>query len=178
INIKYGIDNYESNNESRLITAEYDNYYIVCSYHPNAGAKLKSLDKKLEWNKIFKEYIKLLDAKKPVIICGDLNVAHKEIDLKNPTTNSRSPGFTKDERDNMTDLLAAGFIDTYRNLYPDKEGAYTFWNYVSNARSRNAGWRLDYFLTSKRIVDNVCDNVIRSEVYGSDHCPVVLYLNI
>ncbi|KOX77974.1 Recombination repair protein 1 [Melipona quadrifasciata] len=178
INIKYGLDNAEFDNEGRLITAEYPNFYLLNAYVPNAGQKLVTLPKRLKWNEVFKDYVKGLDKKKPVIICGDLNVAHQEIDLKNPKTNTKNAGFTKEEREGMTDFLDAGFVDTFRALYPDKADAYTFWSYFANARSKNIGWRLDYFLISKRIKDNVCDNIIRNAIYGSDHCPIVLYINI
>ncbi|XP_006562877.1 uncharacterized protein LOC551153 isoform X2 [Apis mellifera] len=162
IDVKYGLNN-----------SEFDNEDV-----PNAGQKLVTLPKRLKWNEIFKTYVRNLDEKKPVIICGDMNVAHKEIDLRNPKTNIKNAGFTIEERDGMTDFLATGFVDTFRALYPDKTDAYTFWSYFANARSKNIGWRLDYFLVSERIKDNVCDNVIRDKVYGSDHCPIVLYINI
>ncbi|XP_033343240.1 exodeoxyribonuclease [Bombus vosnesenskii] len=178
IDIKYGLDNVEFDSEGRLITAEYSNFYLVNVYVPNAGQKLITLPKRLKWNEAFKAYVKNLDEKKPVIICGDMNVAHQKIDLKNPDTNKKNAGFTQEERSGMTDFLDAGFVDTFRALYPDKEGAYTFWSYFANARSKNIGWRLDYFLVSEQIKDNVCDNVIRDKVYGSDHCPIVLYINI
>ncbi|KAG6803654.1 hypothetical protein HZU73_01032 [Apis mellifera caucasica] len=178
IDVKYGLNNSEFDNEGRLITAEYLNFYLINVYVPNAGQKLVTLPKRLKWNEIFKTYVRNLDEKKPVIICGDMNVAHKEIDLRNPKTNIKNAGFTIEERDGMTDFLATGFVDTFRALYPDKTDAYTFWSYFANARSKNIGWRLDYFLVSERIKDNVCDNVIRDKVYGSDHCPIVLYINI
>ena len=145
---------------------------------PNAGRNLVTLPKRLEWNKIFKKFIKELDDQKPVIICGDMNVAHNEIDLTNPKTNTKNAGFTKEEREGMTDFLEDGYVDTFRKFYPDQTGAYTFWSYMRNARSKNIGWRLDYFIVSNRIVDNVCDNIIRSEVLGSDHCPITLFVNI
>ncbi|KAF7389168.1 hypothetical protein HZH66_010305 [Vespula vulgaris] len=178
INIKYGLNNSKFDEEGRLITAEYPNFFLLNVYVPNAGAKLVTLPKRLEWNEKFKLYVKELDKKKPVIICGDMNVAHQEIDLTNPKTNTKNAGFTKEERDGMTDFLDQGFVDTFRMLYPDKTGAYTFWSYFANARSKNIGWRLDYFLVSERIQNKVCDNVIRSNVYGSDHCPVVLYVTL
>lgn len=178
INVKYGLNNAKFDEEGRLIMAEYPNFFFINVYVPNAGAKLVTLPKRLEWNEKFKSYIKELDKKKPVIICGDMNVAHQEIDLTNPKTNTKNAGFTKEERDGMTDFLAQGFVDTFRMLYPDKTNAYTFWSYFANARSKNIGWRLDYFLVSERIQNKVCDNIIRSSVYGSDHCPVVLYINL
>ncbi|XP_017882083.1 uncharacterized protein LOC108626120 [Ceratina calcarata] len=178
IDIKYGLDNSEFDDDGRLITAEYPNFYLVNVYVPNSGQKLVTLPKRLKWNETFKAYIKELDEKKPVIICGDMNVAHQEIDLTNPKTNTKNAGFTKEEREDMTDFLETGFVDTFRALYPDKTGAYTFWSYFANARSKNIGWRLDYFLVSERIKDDVCDNVMRDKVYGSDHCPIVLYVHI
>ncbi|XP_054015018.1 exodeoxyribonuclease [Hylaeus anthracinus] len=178
IDVKYGLDDPEFDDEGRLIMAEYPKFYLINVYIPNAGQKLVTLPKRLQWNEVFKNYIKELDEKKPVIICGDMNVAHQEIDLTNPKTNTKNAGFTKEEREGMTDFLAAGFVDTFRALYPEKTGAYTFWSYFANARTKNIGWRLDYFLVSERIKDQVCDNVIRDKVYGSDHCPIVLYINI
>ncbi|XP_076175194.1 recombination repair protein 1 isoform X2 [Ptiloglossa arizonensis] len=178
IDIKYGLNNSEFDNEGRLIMAEYPKFYLIGVYVPNAGQKLVTLPKRLQWNEVFKTYIKKLDEKKPVIICGDMNVAHQEIDLTNPKTNTKNAGFTKEEREGMTDFLATGFVDTFRALYPERTGAYTFWSYFANARNKNIGWRLDYFLVSQRIKDKVCDNVIRNEVYGSDHCPTVLYINM
>ncbi|XP_011692239.1 PREDICTED: DNA-(apurinic or apyrimidinic site) lyase [Wasmannia auropunctata] len=178
ISVKYGLNNSTFDIEGRMITAEFPEFFVINVYVPNAGQKLVTLPKRLEWNKVFKKHIQELDQKKPVIICGDMNVAHQEIDLKNPKTNTKNAGFTKEERDDMTDFLAAGFTDTFRLLYPDTEGAYTFWSYFANARGKNIGWRLDYFLTSERIKNKVCDNIIRKQVYGSDHCPVILYLNL
>ncbi|XP_011859865.1 PREDICTED: DNA-(apurinic or apyrimidinic site) lyase-like isoform X1 [Vollenhovia emeryi] len=177
ISVKYGL-NESFDSEGRMIMAEFPEFFVVNVYVPNAGQKLVTLPKRLEWNKAFKKRIEELDQKKPVIICGDLNVAHQEIDLKNPKTNAKNAGFTKEERDGMTDFLAAGFVDTFRSLYPDTEGAYTFWSYFANARNKDIGWRLDYFLISERIKNKVCDNVIRKQVYGSDHCPVILYINL
>lgn len=178
ISVKYGLNNSDLDSEGRMITAEFLEFFIINVYVPNAGKKLVTLPKRLEWNKSFKKFVEELDEKKPVIICGDMNVAHQEIDLKNPKTNTKNAGFTKEERDGMTDFLSAGFIDTFRLLYPDKEGAYTFWTYFANARGKDIGWRLDYFLVSERIKNKVCDNVIRKQVYGSDHCPVILYINL
>ncbi|XP_019701139.2 uncharacterized protein LOC105192173 isoform X2 [Harpegnathos saltator] len=178
VSVKYGLNNSNFDSEGRIIAAEFPEFFMVNVYVPNAGQKLVTLPKRLEWNKIFKKYIEELDQKKPVIICGDMNVAHQEIDLKNPKTNTKNAGFTKEERDGMTDFLAAGFIDTFRLLYPDKEGAYTFWSYFANARNKDIGWRLDYFLASERIKNKICDNIIRKQVYGSDHCPVILYANL
>uniref|UniRef100_A0A0A9XDW2 DNA repair nuclease/redox regulator APEX1 n=2 Tax=Lygus hesperus TaxID=30085 RepID=A0A0A9XDW2_LYGHE len=132
----------------------------------------------MSWDEIFRNYLKELDAKKPVILCGDLNVAHEEIDLANPKTNTKSAGFTKEERENMTALLKEGFVDSFRQLYPGKTGCYTFWSYLGAARSRNTGWRLDYFVVSERLMDSVCDVAIRSKVLGSDHCPCTLFLHV
>ncbi|KAG5336610.1 RRP1 protein, partial [Acromyrmex charruanus] len=178
ISVKYGLNDSTFDTEGRIITVEFPEFFVINVYVPNAGQKLVTLPKRLEWNKLFKKHIEELDQKKPVIICGDMNVAHQEIDLKNPKTNTKNAGFTKEERDDMTDFLAAGFIDTFRSLYPETEGAYTFWSYFANARSKNIGWRLDYFLISERIKNKVCDNIIRKDVYGSDHCPVILYINL
>ncbi|XP_043274445.1 exodeoxyribonuclease isoform X2 [Venturia canescens] len=178
IEVKYGLPNSGCNDEGRCIMAEFEKFYLVNVYVPNAGNKLVTMPKKLKWNEAFKAFILKLDKEKPVIICGDLNVAHQEIDLKNPKTNTKNAGFTPEEREGMTDLLAAGFVDTFRDLYPEKTGAYTFWSYFANARAKNIGWRLDYYLVSERIKKNVCDQIIRDQVYGSDHCPVVLYINL
>lgn len=178
LDVKFGIEKTELDNEGRVITAEYEKFYLVNVYVPNAGQGLKSLPRRLEWDPAFRAYLKSLDEKKPVILCGDLNVAHNEIDLANPKTNTKSAGFTPQEREGMTELLKQGFVDTFRSLYPDKTGAYSFWTYMSNARSRNVGWRLDYFITSERFVPQICDNVIRNEVFGSDHCPITLFANV
>jgi len=178
LNISYGLSDSEFDDEGRLITAEYDNFYLLNVYVPNAGNKLVTLPKRLKWNEAFKKYIQDLDKKKPVIVCGDMNVAHQEIDLTNPKTNTKNAGFTQEERDGMTDFLKAGFVDTFRLFYPDKTGAYTFWSYFRNARSKNIGWRLDYFIVSERIKNKVCDVVNRDQVFGSDHCPVVFYATL
>ncbi|XP_018323973.1 DNA-(apurinic or apyrimidinic site) lyase isoform X2 [Agrilus planipennis] len=178
LSVSYGINNESHDEEGRCITTEYEKFYLVCVYVPNAGRKLVTLPKRLEWNESFKNYIKDLDKKKPVIICGDMNVAHNEIDIANPKSNTKNAGFTKEEREGMTDFLGEGFVDTYRELYPDNEGAYTFWTYMTNARSKNVGWRLDYFIVSSRFMENVCDNIIRNEVYGSDHCPITLFIAV
>ncbi|XP_063983408.1 DNA-(apurinic or apyrimidinic site) endonuclease [Diachasmimorpha longicaudata] len=178
LDVKMTMDGSPCNDEGRIITAEFENFYVVAVYVPNAGRGLVTLDKKLQWNESFKNYMTKLDEKKPVIVCGDMNVAHAEIDLANPKTNTKHAGFTKEEREGMTDFLGAGFVDTFRHLYPDQTGAYTFWSYMSDSRSRNVGWRLDYFIVSERIKDNICDNVIRNKVFGSDHCPIVLFANL
>nr|XP_018899599.1 PREDICTED: uncharacterized protein LOC109032096 isoform X1 [Bemisia tabaci] len=178
LSVKKGLGKPEHDEEGRVITAEYEKFYVVGTYVPNAGQGLKTLPKRLKWNTDFENYLKELDEKKPVILVGDLNVAHEEIDLANPKTNQKSAGFTKEEREGMTHLLKQGFVDTFRHLYPDKKGAYTYWTYLRNARANNTGWRLDYFVLSERLVPNVCDNVMRSKVMGSDHCPIVLFLHV
>uniref|UniRef100_A0A182VC98 DNA-(apurinic or apyrimidinic site) endonuclease n=1 Tax=Anopheles merus TaxID=30066 RepID=A0A182VC98_ANOME len=176
--VAYGLGDEEQDQDGRLLTAEYEKFYLVCVYVPNAGRKLVNLPKRLRWNEKFHQYLRDLDAKKPVILCGDMNVAHEEIDLANPKTNKKNAGFTPEEREGMTELLSYGFVDTFRKLYPDRTGAYTFWTYMGGARAKNVGWRLDYFITSERLASKVTDNVIRSQVFGSDHCPVTLFLNI
>ncbi|KAJ8866123.1 hypothetical protein PR048_033647 [Dryococelus australis] len=178
LSVTYGIGDKEQDKEGRTITAEYDKFYLVNVYVPNSGRGLVTLPKRLKWNQVLKDYLKKLDVKKPVILCGDLNVAHNEIDLTNPKTNTKNAGFTKEEREGMTELLEEGYIDSFRHLYPDKTGSYTFWAYFGNARAKNVGWRLDYFVLSERFVGNVCDCVNRSDVYGSDHCPITLFLNV
>uniref|UniRef100_A0A182SJK0 DNA repair nuclease/redox regulator APEX1 n=1 Tax=Anopheles maculatus TaxID=74869 RepID=A0A182SJK0_9DIPT len=178
IHVVYGLGDEEQDQDGRLLTAEYEKFYLVCVYVPNAGKKLVTLPKRLRWNAKFHQYLRELDAKKPVILCGDMNVAHEEIDLANPKTNRKNAGFTQEERDGMSELLSLGFVDTFRKLYPERTGAYTFWTYMGGARAKNVGWRLDYFITSERLADKVTDNVIRTQVYGSDHCPVTLFLNI
>lgn len=160
--------------EGRVITLEYEEFYLVCVYTPNAQDELKRLDYRMSWEDDFREYLCELDAKKPVIVCGDMNVAHEEIDLKNPKPNIGKPGFSYEERDKFTKLLSAGFIDTFRALYPDKRDAYSWWSYRMAARERNVGWRIDYFVASERLKDNIKDAYIFPEVMGSDHCPVGL----
>lgn len=162
--------------EGRVITAEYEDFYLVCCYTPNAKPELARLEYRMEWETDFRNYLLELDAKKPVVLCGDLNVAHTEIDLKNPKTNHKSPGFSDEERGKMTELLGSGFIDTFRTLYPDQTGAYSWWSYRFHAREKNAGWRIDYFIVSERLKDRIIDSKILTEVYGSDHCPVQLEL--
>nr|CAD7578477.1 unnamed protein product [Timema californicum] len=178
LNVTYGLNNKEYDTEGRVITAEYEKYFLVTTYVPNAGRGLVTLPKRMKWDPVLRNYLKDLDTRKPVILCGDLNVAHEEIDLANPKTNTKSAGFTQEERDGMTSLLKQGFVDSFRLMYPDKTGAYTFWSYMGNARARNTGWRLDYFILSERLKENLCDIIIRSDVYGSDHCPVTLLLNV
>ncbi|XP_032228962.2 exodeoxyribonuclease isoform X2 [Nematostella vectensis] len=178
IKVSYGMGNKEHDKEGRVITAEYEDFHLVTSYVPNSGRGLPRLGYRQQWNKDFLSYLKKLDEIKPVILCGDLNVAHKDIDLANPKTNTRTAGFTKEERADFTTLLGEGFKDTFRELYPDKKSAYTFWSYMGGARAKNVGWRLDYFVVSDRLVPKVCDSIIRSRVMGSDHCPLSLLLSI
>lgn len=170
----FGID--EHRHEGRVITAEFENFTLVCCYTPNSKDQLLRLDYRMAWEDDFREYLRELDAAKPVVLCGDLNVAHEEIDIKNPGPNRRNPGFTDEERGKMTELLAAGFTDTFRALHPAQAGAYSWWSYRFRARERNAGWRIDYFLVSDRLMGRVRNADIWSEVTGSDHCPVVLEL--
>lgn len=174
----YGIGIEEHDKEGRVVTLEYDNFYLVNVYTPNSQNGLARLPYRMTWEEAFLQYLKGLDAKKPVIICGDLNVAHKEIDLKNPKTNRKNAGFTDDERNKFTTLLEAGFTDTFRHLYPDLEGAYTWWSVVTKARERNVGWRIDYFVISTRLADKIEEAKIYADIYGSDHCPVGLTLNL
>lgn len=174
INVTYGIGIEEHDKEGRVITLEFENFYMVNCYTPNSGRELARLEYRMNWEDAFKAYLVKLDKQKPVIICGDLNVAHKEIDLKNPKSNRKNAGFTDQERGKIENLLNSGFTDTFRKIYPDKEGCYTWWSYMFNARTNNAGWRIDYFLVSDRISKNIKDAYIYSEIMGSDHCPVGL----
>lgn len=176
ISAAYGIDIEEHDKEGRVITLEYDDFYLVNVYTPNSKNELLRLPYRMEWEDAFRKYLLNLDAKKPLVLCGDLNVAHKEIDLKNPKTNRKSAGFTDQERGKFDELLNAGFVDTFRHLYPDQEEAYTWWSMISRARERNAGWRIDYFVVSARLADKIADAKIYAEIYGSDHCPVGLVL--
>ncbi len=162
--------------EGRIITAEYPDFYLVCCYTPNAQDGLKRLDYRMRWEDDLRAYLQSLDAVKPVVYCGDLNVAHEEIDLKNPKSNRGNAGFSDEERGKMTELLAAGFTDTFRYLYPDVTGVYSWWSYRFHARENNAGWRIDYFIVSDRLRQRVAESAIRTDVTGSDHCPVVLEL--
>jgi AP endonuclease-1 len=177
IRVNHGIGIKEHDSEGRVITAEFEKFYLITAYVPNSGRGLPRLDYRMKWDRDFAQYLKQLDDKKPVILCGDLNVAHKEIDLENPKTNTKTAGFTKEERDNFTQLLSKGFIDSFRHLYPDSKKSYTFWSYMRNARQKDIGWRLDYFVISQRILDNLVDNKIESKIMGSDHCPIVLFMN-
>lgn len=177
INVFYGI-NGNHTNEGRVITCEYENFYFVCCYVPNAQDGLKRIDYRMEFEDDMREYLSELDKKKPVIYCGDLNVAHNEIDLKNPKSNSGNAGFSDEERGKFSQLLESGFSDSFRTLYPDKTGAYSWWSYRFNARKNNAGWRIDYFIVSERLMEKVKDSIIYSEIMGSDHCPVGLIVEI
>lgn len=176
LSVTYGIGIEEHDREGRVITAEFDDFYLVNCYTPNSQRELARLDYRMTWEEDFKNYLKGLDEVKPVILCGDLNVAHKEIDLRNPSTNRKNAGFTDEERGKMTELLSSGFVDSFRHFYPDLEEAYTWWSYITKARTRNAGWRIDYFLVSEKFIDRVKDAKIYSEVMGSDHCPVGIEL--
>ena len=178
INCTYGINKEEHDKEGRVITLEFESFYFITVYTPNSKQELERLDNRMEWENEFRGYIKGLDKIKPVILCGDLNVAHKEIDLKNPKTNLRNAGFTIEERNKFTELLDEGFIDTYRYFNPDKEGAYSWWSYRFNARANNTGWRIDYFCVSERIKDKLTGADIHPEVLGSDHCPIELVVSI
>lgn len=177
LNVSYGIGVEEHDKEGRVITLEFDEFYMVNCYTPNSGRELARLDYRMTWEDAFRGYLKELDSKKPVIICGDLNVAHTEIDLKNPKSNRKNAGFTDEERGKIDMLLESGFTDTFRKIYPEKVAAYTWWSYMFNARANNAGWRIDYFLTSDRIGGNIKDAYIYSEIMGSDHCPVGLEID-
>ncbi|MED3691078.1 exodeoxyribonuclease III [Peribacillus butanolivorans] len=174
LSVKYGVGERGEEPEGRIITLEYEKFYMVNVYTPNAKRDLSRLDYRLEWEDEIRNYLRELDLVKPVIYCGDLNVAHQEIDLKNPKPNVGNSGFTLEERGKMTDLLDAGFVDTFRHFYPDQEGAYTWWSYMSKVRERNIGWRIDYFIVSRRIVDSLIGANIHCDIMGSDHCPVVL----
>ena len=178
INVTYDIGIAEHSYEGRVITLEMDKFYLVNCYTPNSKEKLARLDYRMKWEDDFRNYLINLDSKKPVILCGDLNVAHNEIDLKNPKTNRFNAGFSDEEREKMTKLLSSGFTDTFRYLYPDKESIYTWWSYRANARKNNAGWRIDYFIVSDRIIKNVQDSIIHDKVMGSDHCPVELLIDL
>lgn len=172
--VSYNLGIPEHDSEGRVITLEYGDFYLVCVYTPNSQDGLRRLDYRMSWEDDFRDYLCELDKAKPVIICGDMNVAHEEIDLKNPATNHMNPGFSDEERGKFTELLDAGFIDTFRSLYPDRAEAYSWWSYRAAARQRNVGWRIDYFVVSERLRDNIKDAYILPEVMGSDHCPVGL----
>lgn len=174
VSVAYGLGIEEHDHEGRVITAEFPEYYVVTCYTPNSQDGLKRLDYRMQWEDAFRAYLKALETKKPVIFCGDLNVAHQEIDLKNPKTNRKNAGFSDEERAKFTELLEAGFVDTFRYFYPDQEGIYSWWSYRFSARAKNAGWRIDYFCVSESLKDRLVDAKIHTEVLGSDHCPVEL----
>ena len=176
LSVMYGINIEEHDQEGRVITLEFEDFYMVTVYTPNSQNELKRLDYRMKWEDDFRNYLKELDDKKPVIVCGDLNVAHKEIDLKNPKTNRKNAGFTDEERNKFTELMEAGFIDTFRYFYPDKENIYSWWSYRFKAREKNAGWRIDYFCVSEKLEDRLVSASIHTEVLGSDHCPVELVI--
>ena len=178
LSVAYGFGDDLHRHEGRVITAEYPDFYLVCCYTPNAQDGLKRIDYRMLWEDDFRAYLQELDGKKPVVLCGDLNVAHQEIDLKNPGPNRGNAGFSDQEREKMTELLQAGFVDTFRYLYPDKTGAYSWWSYRFNARKNNAGWRIDYFIVSRRLAEKIAGADIYSEIQGSDHCPVALTLAV
>ena len=174
--VTYGIGIPEHDTEGRVITLEFPEFYMITCYTPNSQNELARLPYRMQWEDAFREYLLSLDAKKPVILCGDLNVAHQEIDLKNPKTNRQNAGFTNEEREKLTTLLDSGFTDTFRHFYPDQENIYSWWSYRFKAREKNAGWRIDYFITSKRLDDKLTDAKIHTAIFGSDHCPVELTL--
>ena len=176
LSVAYGIGIEEHDQEGRVITLEFEDYYLVTVYTPNSQDSLRRLDYRMQWEDDFLAYIQSLDKKKPVIYCGDLNVAHQEIDLKNPKTNRKNAGFTDEERAKMTTVLSSGFVDTFRYFYPDAEGVYSWWSYRFRAREKNAGWRIDYFIVSERLKDRLENAAIHTEIFGSDHCPVELDL--
>lgn len=176
VGVTYGLGIDEHDHEGRVITLDMERFFLVCVYVPNSQDGLRRLDYRMKWEDDFLAYIKRLDTRKPVIVCGDLNVAHKEIDLKNPQSNRRNAGFTDEERDKMTTLLANGFVDTFRLLHPDEKDAYSWWSYRFRAREKNAGWRIDYFIVSQRLAPQVAQACIHADIMGSDHCPVELEL--
>ena len=178
LNVTYGLGIDVHDHEGRVITLEMDNFYLVTVYTPNSQDGLKRLDYRMTWEDDFRNYLLELDKKKPVLVCGDLNVAHKEIDLKNPKTNRMNAGFTDQEREKFQILLDAGFIDTFRYFYPEQTGIYSWWSYRFKAREKNAGWRIDYFLASRRLADKLESAKIHTEIFGSDHCPVEVTLNV
>mgnify|MGYP004516601163 FL=1 len=178
LSVRYGLGIPEHDTEGRLITLEFDTFYFVCCYTPNAQNELKRIDYRMTWEEDLQAYLQALDKEKPVVYAGDLNVAHTEIDLKNPKSNRGNPGFSDQEREKMTQLLSSGFTDTFRHLYPDRTGAYSWWSYRFNARKNNAGWRIDYFIVSDRLAPRITDADIYPEILGSDHCPVGLTLDL
>ena len=178
LSVTYGIQIPEHDKEGRVITLAYDGFYLVTAYTPNAKRDLLRLDYRMAWEDAFRHYLAGLDQHKPVVLCGDLNVAHQEIDLKNPKSNRRNAGFTDEERAKMTKLLATGFTDSFRHLYPDQTGAYTWWSYMFNARAKNTGWRIDYFIVSDKLAETIQKAEIYADVWGSDHCPIGLTLDL
>ena len=178
LSVRYGIGVEELDTEGRLITLEYPEFFLITCYTPNAQQGLARIDHRLKWDEAFRNYLMELDKRKPIIACGDLNVAHQEIDLKNPSSNRGNAGFSDEERESFTKLLSCGFTDTFRHLYPDATGMYSWWSYRFNARKNNAGWRIDYFLVSDRIADKITATPIHAQVLGSDHCPVELELDL
>ena len=178
LSVTYGLGIEEHDHEGRVITVEYNEFYLVNVYTPNSKDGLARLPYRMEWEDDFRAYLKGLEKNKPVVLCGDLNVAHEEIDLKNPKTNRKNAGFSDEERGKMTELLNAGFIDTFRHFYPDKTGEYSWWSYRFNARKNNAGWRIDYFIVSESLKDKLKDASIHQEIFGSDHCPVMLEIEL
>ena len=178
LNVSYGLGIEEHDHEGRVITLEFEDFFLVCVYTPNSQDGLRRLDYRMTWEDAFRQHLMALDKQKPVIACGDMNVAHAEIDLKNPKTNHMNAGFTDEERDKFSILLKSGFIDTFRHFYPTLEGAYSWWSYRMRARERNVGWRIDYFICSGRLAPKLEDANIHDEVFGSDHCPVELMLNV
>ena len=176
LSVRYGLGIEEHDNEGRGITLEFPDFYFITVYTPNSKTELERLDYRMVWEDEFRKYMKDLEKEKPVVVCGDLNVAHKEIDLKNPKTNRKNAGFTDEERNKFTELMDAGFIDTFRYFYPEQEGIYSWWSYRFKAREKNAGWRIDYFLTSASIKDRLVSAKIHTEILGSDHCPVELVI--
>lgn len=178
IHVSYGIDMEEHDKEGRIITCEYEDFFLVTCYTPNSQRGLARLDYRMEWEEDFRKYLNMLDQVKPVVLCGDLNVAHKEIDLKNPAANRKNAGFSDEERSQFQNLLDAGYTDTFRHLYPDAADRYSWWSYITKARERNAGWRIDYFVVSDRLADAIVEADIRDDIFGSDHCPVYLELDI
>lgn len=174
--VTYGMGIEEHDREGRVITLEMEDHYLVCVYTPNSQDGLRRLDYRMQWEEAFRQYLIALDEKKPVVVCGDMNVAHKEIDLKNPATNHKNAGFTDEEREKMTTLLGSGFIDTFRHLHPDEAGRYSWWSYRFRAREKNVGWRIDYFLMSERLLPRLKSADIHDDIMGSDHCPVSLEL--
>ena len=178
VSVVNGMGIEEHDQEGRLITLDMGDYYFVCVYVPNSQNELKRLDYRMQWENDFRDYLSKLSAEKPVIMCGDLNVAHNDIDLKNPSANHKNAGFTDEERGKFTELLDAGFVDSFRYKYPDLTDTYSWWSYRFNARERNAGWRIDYFVVSDSIKDKIVDAKIHSDIYGSDHCPVELEINL